>query len=112
MRISDWSSDVCSSDLIGGVQPAAQPDLDHAGIGRNPRKREEGGGGGRLKKADLVIAVGIEHLGKHFGERLVLDQSTGKANAPVETDKMRAGVDMDLVQIGRASCRERVCQYV
>src|SRR3546814_19180496 len=55
-----------SRNDIGGVQPAAQPDLDHAGIGRNPRKREEGGGGGRLKKADLVIAVGIEHLGKHF----------------------------------------------
>src|SRR3546814_6732639 len=26
MRISDWSSDVCSSDLIGQFQPAYSPD--------------------------------------------------------------------------------------
>src|SRR3546814_2955993 len=36
MRISDWSSDVCSSDLIGdqrlGTQAAVSPSLDHPGI--------------------------------------------------------------------------------
>src|SRR3546814_2378402 len=39
MRISDWSSDVCSSDLVGSVQDAGAFDLavaaglDHAGGG-------------------------------------------------------------------------------
>src|SRR3546814_12061688 len=38
MRISDWSSDVCSSDLVAAVK------LDDIGM-RNSRKRGECGGG-------------------------------------------------------------------
>src|SRR3546814_6435963 len=38
MRISDWSSDVCSSDLVAAVK------LDDIGM-RNSRKRGERGGG-------------------------------------------------------------------
>src|SRR3546814_8274338 len=34
MRISDWSSDVCSSDLDGGRHCIAQPDLDGLGLDR------------------------------------------------------------------------------
>src|SRR3546814_1660671 len=30
MRISDWSSDVCSSDLIAGWRPEVPPDLIYA----------------------------------------------------------------------------------
>src|SRR3546814_3105175 len=70
MRISDWSSDVCSSDL---------PDPGHHLRGGDRGHRGEAG-------------------------NAVLDQPTalqqgGEGRCPV-------------LQIGRASCRERVCQYV
>src|SRR3546814_4499934 len=70
MRISDWSSDVCSSDLQG---PA---------VGRC-----------------LTQALGPEEA-VHFLEILV----ELLADAAVD-----AAHDLE---IGRASCRERVCQYV
>src|SRR3546814_5099486 len=60
MRISDWSSDVCSSDLpgkralgrdeprmIGGAErhfacaPGQQADINHPAIGRPPRPRPQ-----------------------------------------------------------------------
>src|SRR3546814_1812881 len=67
MRISDWSSDVCSSDLDG---PGGR-----RGRSRAPRRRR-----GRVG-------------------------SSGPAGGPAHAD---APGD----EIGRASCRERVCQYV
>src|SRR3546814_1106083 len=74
MRISDWSSDVCSSDLqvhqrrFAGAGAADEPDF--------------------LAGAD--------------GQRQVVDDAAFLA-------VMEADV---LEEIGRASCRERVCQYV
>src|SRR3546814_17794605 len=48
MRISDWSSDVCSSDLVG-VEP-----------------RDRGGGGGGLGGA--LIGGGVERLALEVGK--------------------------------------------
>src|SRR3546814_16714489 len=84
MRISDWSSDVCSSDLVEGVpvhdlEPVLLQRLD-------------------VCRADQVIAVdgsGAQRVGTSL--RLL--------------DRHDHGLG-DLGQIGRASCRERVCQYV
>src|SRR3546814_16854676 len=42
MRISDWSSDVCSSDLARRLDGAAGED---ARAGRRPRRAEPGAGG-------------------------------------------------------------------
>src|SRR3546814_18060719 len=94
MRISDWSSDVCSADL---EQPL-------------------------LQRRDVLVLVdderpvaGAELLG-HAG---VLLQRTGGEQqqvAPVGGALRGLQVDVGLVDlrdaIGRASCRERVCQYV
>src|SRR3546814_6817416 len=78
MRISDWSSDVCSSDLLGQV---AGVFLERV-IGVLGRCR--------IRRASLAQRLdgGVEILRRH----------------------PRAG--QDLAEIGRASCRERVCQYV
>src|SRR3546814_8972945 len=76
MRISDWSSDVCSSDLrddVGAARPIA---LGDAGIERR-----------LLAELDL----GCEGPGEDI---------VGRAKP------------FDGREIGRASCRERVCQYV
>src|SRR3546814_7391059 len=99
MRISDWSSDVCSSDLsIESRGPQIQVRLDGAfdeiaKIGETPIVAE----GRTLKLSDVAeITRGYEDpatfLVRHQGE-----------------PALELGVVM---KIGRASCRERVCQYV
>src|SRR3546814_18685901 len=69
MRISDWSSDVCSSDLMFNVAIFL------------PRRRLD---------AALVEPDSIE-------------------GASIELKPLASGPARE---IGRASCRERVCQYV
>src|SRR3546814_1943124 len=85
MRISDWSSDVCSSDLfathIGYYQMIN-------GMERLPKNPPEG-----YKL----------YPGGHF---ISYDLATG------ELDDLALTPDGEGIQIGRASCRERVCQYV
>src|SRR3546814_2061643 len=97
MRISDWSSDVCSSDLNGWL-------------------------GRRLMAQDLVDEVEFG-AGEPFGARHVApaeDFRIGLVCHDLEVipDRRPEGLDIgdrpapQRVEIGRASCRERVCQYV
>src|SRR3546814_4531352 len=80
MRISDWSSDVCSSDLADG----AAGELRTA---RHPRPlRRPLSGALRRTRLCPVRRGGQAHRRQRGG------------GGPSE--------------IGRASCRERVCQYV
>src|SRR3546814_7791111 len=58
MRISDWSSDVCSSDLLG-------VNIDHVATIRNAR------GGGHpdpVKAARLAAAAGADGITAHLRE--------------------------------------------
>src|SRR3546814_9531842 len=83
LRISDWSSDVCSSDLSPGFL--------------FPRHRLVSSGG---RAAKPVAAT--------HGTRCAVGGGTvGGAVVPRRPVPQRPGR-----QIGRASCRERVCQYV
>src|SRR3546814_17955577 len=84
MRISDWSSDVCSSDLFDAVRPLGEPDVHEDHVGAVTLGRGDGGGRGRDGVADGVADL-LHHL---------LDRE--RQHEP----------------IGRASCRERVCTYV
>src|SRR3546814_9606890 len=96
MRISDWSSDVCSSDLFGDDVVADQ-DQD--------RRRHDGVGGGdadALGAAARLIAVIAAHQRDDEAERRGLDEAGEDVG---ELDELQR-------QIGRASCRARVCQYV
>src|SRR3546814_12428436 len=100
MRISDWSSDVCSSDL------AARGRIDEAGDGA-----QQGGlaAAGRAEKR--------EELARRDVERGILD---GGKIAETDADAIKGDggchgkrkAESDGTEIGRASCRERVCQYV
>src|SRR3546814_2027000 len=75
MRISDWSSDVCSSDLFQHIVtfPCAQI----------------------------------------FGTAMPREAAAMMLSCTRQPRFRRPAVDRDTTQeIGRASCRERVCQYV
>src|SRR3546814_4044693 len=55
MRISDWSSDVCSSDLF----PAAEVQLEFM----DPAAEEEGGGGSMFPTGNLVDDLEVPGVG-------------------------------------------------
>src|SRR3546814_9486572 len=79
MRISDWSSDVCSSDLAGGA--------------RSSRRHDR-----------FLQSVPFDQT--------VPDQRSTSSRARAPANARGARGAQRPVQIGRASCRERVCQYV
>src|SRR3546814_3123368 len=81
MRISDWSSDVCSSDLESNAIDGVQTSLATLKAAL-------------ADSADLAALVSSPIVGR-----------TDAANAI-------GAVAKAMKQIGRASCRERVCQYV
>src|SRR3546814_7332247 len=79
MRISDWSSDVCSSDLRQG---------------------------GRVLQRRAEFGVVLQPLLDEVLDRL--DVMVGGALDFLDPGRVGDGK----TEIGRASCRERVCQYV
>src|SRR3546814_9061394 len=89
MRISDWSSDVCSSDLL--EQPAG--DMFEAFCQLDPLDQKHAL---PLKGAQLHVA--LRHV---RGDR-----------QPGRNGLGLGGSDLLARQIGRAACRDRVCQYV
>src|SRR3546814_7878306 len=94
MRISDWSSDVCSSDL----PEAARHDQREGGHrhGWKQRHRPRGLGDG-MSEAEQQR------------ERLPGQPPERRAEADqVEQE----GQSLQGHEIGRATCRERVCKYV
>src|SRR3546814_14999301 len=105
MRISDWSSDVCSSDLITG------------GLGTNALVSLDSGEG------DLV-GVATEDIPNNSNGRVTTFGTVNDINtsALIDGDVLYSSATGPLttavpasfvgVELGRAPCRERVCQYV
>src|SRR3546814_4102497 len=89
MRISDWSSDVCSSDL----QPLAQDRIEFV-----LRKR-------------LVI---VGKIAVQIDIRFVSSRPMRKTPRieRMQRHHIHPRRDVQVAEIGRASRRERVCQYV
>src|SRR3546814_9392190 len=88
MRISDWSSDVCSSDL--GRDPASP--REKTADKRQTRSRGCGGFGCENRRAGFVE----RHAVDDFVHLFQLSDDSASTHP----------------QIGRASCRESVCKYV
>src|SRR3546814_13088542 len=111
MRISDWSSDVCSSDLqqLAGLHPRevapARIHQEAPAVGRD---------GGAEVVADRLVPAELD--GETEGRRQI-DAQLGFAVLPGRPEgyaAVRAHLNLpsDTAEIGRASCRERLCQYV
>src|SRR3546814_16773706 len=88
MRISDWSSDVCSSDL---------------GNGTGDTNDGDGDGDGEQPSLELELEAALDPNAEPAEEAVERDE----ANAACGGGRQSAGG-----QIGRASCRESVCQDV
>src|SRR3546814_9952460 len=98
MRISDWSSDVCSSDLDAKHHPA-------------------------LKLVEplrafipVVVGAGVRPADDHHDELAVVDALVADRRLEQVAVFLDPGLQVQWNgqhgKIGRASCRERVCQYV
>src|SRR3546814_17424626 len=95
MRISDWSSDVCSSDLVDdALTHVHQIELGDAELGAVAVQCVE------LRARDRILDAGGAVDGRHIVIRHRQIRGQAPRLAAIET------------QIGRASCRESVCQYV
>src|SRR3546814_2062805 len=97
MRISDWSSDVCSSDL---EIPTLAPCEPCKGTGSEDGRLEtcttcHGHGQVRMQRGIFTMQQPCPHCGGR-GQTIATPCKACHGNGP----------------IGRASCRERVCQYV
>src|SRR3546814_4740632 len=81
MRISDWSSDVCSSDLLSAL-------------------------------ADMLLAETVRRIWPLVNRQPgAVPRFAIIAYGKLGGKELGYASDLDLA-IGRASCRERVCQYV
>src|SRR3546814_15709986 len=102
MRISDWSSDVCSSDLVAmgfkqievGFPAASDTDFNFV---RELVEKD-------LIPDDVTIQV-LTQAREHLVDRTI-DSLVGAKNVIIHLYNSTSE------QIGRAPCRERVCKYV
>src|SRR3546814_12491246 len=99
MRISDWSSDVCSSDLVSHDRHMLEMTADRLVLVDHGTAREFDG------SLDDYIAQVLAGDSKAEGKK-----ANGKESRRAAAEAREAGKAPR--KIGRASCRERVCQYV
>src|SRR3546814_20328307 len=99
MRISDWSSDVCSSDLAAKELKAEIPEWSDNLYGEIMAYGIAEG----LDEAD-VRRIANPKVIKLLRKAMLYDKGEKVVNKKVKQTPTR--------EIGRASCRASVCQYV
>src|SRR3546814_12039533 len=116
MRISDWSSDVCSSDLTAAEERAQQTLIAYRQTLLRALEEVEaaliGHAGAGARATALREAVAANQLAAERARSLYTQGLVGFIDV---LDAQRELTDSRLSladAIGRASCRERVCQYV
>src|SRR3546814_21189259 len=123
MRISDWSSDVCSSDLRGAKAAGVATIYQHIPLVPTLSALENillDEGGWRRRRADArarIVAL-VASLGTPFPpDTPVGELPIGARQLVAITQALASGaaivvMDEPTAEIGRATCRERVCQDV
>src|SRR3546814_16890370 len=111
MRISDWSSDVCSSDL---KHHDWQQVLVFTRTKHGANKLAE-----KLNKDNISAAAIHGNKSQAARTKALASFKDGSVRVLVATDIAARGIDIDPLPpagnfepIGRASCRKRVCQNV
>src|SRR3546814_15531102 len=112
MRISDWSSDVSSSDL-GELLPGYDPDGSYK-LNKWPQTEREYPRHFRIATAMMKGPATLAEIAGASGMPVAdvadfvnASLATGFADIAPHTPPEPA----EPAKIGRASCRERVCQY-
>src|SRR3546814_16388823 len=98
MRISDWSSDVCSSDLYhapGASRARADEPIKVIGMRRKIAENMA------ASKRAIPHFTYVDEMDVTALEAMRADLTTNRGGRPTLT-----------TQIGRASCREKVCHAV
>src|SRR3546814_3709621 len=101
MRISDWSSDVCSSDLAKVLN-------DTLGIERGLMTTVHA----YTNDQKILDQIHSDMRRARAAGMSIIPTTTGAARAVGEVLPELKGKLDGSAKIGRASCRERVCQYV
>src|SRR3546814_3317033 len=130
MRISDWSSDVCSSDLNirggrcdgGRNDPPPTGEGDHAQHGGGARAAKRGGCGPvplhQLRWSPSLFRGGpamTDFLLELRGEEIPARMQAGARAELVKLLRAQmsaAGIETGDLKHGRASCRDRECKDV
>src|SRR3546814_15978115 len=121
MRISDWSSDVCSSDLVGSQHRAARQHSRRFDLGPVQNNGTQSDVSKIVQPAPMNN-TGVSDQNIIANERIVI--TSGNVNHRIILDICSISdcyltkvasyyrIIQTTCEIGRASCRERVCQYV
>src|SRR3546814_13771148 len=127
MRISDWSSDVCSSDLPAAahvecgviVTPVAVDDgqtmREHlGGAAQETQRRQRLVIGRRLVEVAVVDCRHGTSLPSRRGQASpdCTPAATAAPGFPADSGDFEAETVGQRLELGSASCGERVCQYV
>src|SRR3546814_2864012 len=117
LRISDWSSDVCSSDLVQHVERGEERRravaLVVVGHGAGAALLHGQAGLGAVERLDLALLVDRQHHG--VGRRIDIQADDGRELLGEGRVVRQLEVPPEVraeAESGRASCRERVWQYV
>src|SRR3546814_11122434 len=117
MRISDWSSDVCSSDLPKRDAkakrmplPTKQDVLNFINESETPVGKREIARAFHLRGDDRIW---LKTVLRELADEGEVDAERRRLGQPGRLPEV-AVVEVSRIdiEIGRASCRERVCQYV
>src|SRR3546814_13227192 len=98
MRISDWSSDVCSSDLLADAL-SGWPVRHPLGDPRNP-------------PVTSLLTPLLGHWGMVLGAAPLGERAAQGFDVASRRLRLFSAGRFETPQIGRASCRARVCPYV
>src|SRR3546814_17401290 len=113
MRISDWSSDVCSSDLVEGNAILVAGDRATferlVGVAAGDAERTQ------VDEREVGIGAARDDIGaarlQPVRECLRVSDRRLRIGLELRTQRLAEGDRLRGDEIGRASCRERVCQY-
>src|SRR3546814_13594993 len=112
MRISDWSSDECSSDLLRFVvRPIGTVDVDHHALARIDPFIAAAQDAGVVHKGLLPRGL-FAALAEEWSHREPVTPLLEEKGDACEFGALISQLLRPLDQIGRPSCRERGCRYV
>src|SRR3546814_3105407 len=111
LRIIDWSADVCSSDLVlvdpkmSGLPPFL---VEDSGVNSGFMIAQVTAAALVSENKSLAHPASVDTIPTSANQEDHVSMATHGARKARTVTGNAAGV----IEIGRASCRERVCQYV